>query len=865
VVVIDQFEQWLHVNRNEAASELISALRQCDGRTIQAICLVRDDFAMAAARFMGELDVPIIQGHNFSTVDLFDRDHARKVLAKFGRAFGKVTSDPAGQASQQAFLTAAVSGLARDNRVVPVRLALFAEMIKDKPWTLSTLDEVGGTEGIGVNFLEDTFASRAANPKHRLHQNAARSVLRLLLPEAGTNIKGYMRSHEELLDASGYGERDRNFRELLGILDGELRLITPTDPEEETGTEAGKDLACKYYQLTHDYLIPSLREWLTRKQKETRKGRAELRLEEMAAYWSTKPESRHLPSLWEWIHIRLLTEKKTWTGPQEEMMRVAARVRGTHWMASLLVVVMLLGALQWYLSTRRNDDEQKRANLLVDALIAAPAEIVPYAIQNLRPLTSHVLPILRERFEKSDDPTEQVRAACALSEFGDDHVPFLLASIKWTPRRECPNIVKALRQSRSVTIQALQERANDADADQQLPFMARLAIVGLHLGDATVARDMFRSGPNLVQRTVLIDTIPTWHGSVDQWIKPTSTIEDVDFRSGICLGLGSIPVEDLNSHEIQKWKTLFQDWFQNHPNGVIHSSTGWALQRWKFPLPEIAPSSQPVEDRGWYVNGIGMTMLLSPAGTFVRQIPGPNDDFFENCRNQTVTVTQSLWMSDREVSRAQFERFIDEVSESPEEKPMDWRGAKLERSPSAAHPVQQVSWFDAVMFCNWLSGTEELTPCYEKMDSGWRLNLEANGYRLPFEAEWEHACRAGTRTIYSWGDEDSYLSKYAVCLANRTEICGSKLPNAWGLFDTHGNIREWCQDWYKELPEVDALVDPQGPAAGSMRALRGGAFDYGPTFAFSSFRRWARPDYRSFTIGFRVVRDSTKALTGAIQ
>src|SRR5262249_30912409 len=154
----------------------------------------------------------------------------------------------------------------------------------------ATLDEVGGTEGIGVNFLEETFSGRKANPEHRHHQQAARQVLKALLPEVGTDIKGHMRSHVELLAASGYGDRPGEFRDVLRILDGALRLITPTDPD---GTRS--DSGAKFYQLTHDYLVPSLREWLTRKQKETPQGRAELRLAELAALWNAKPENRRLP------------------------------------------------------------------------------------------------------------------------------------------------------------------------------------------------------------------------------------------------------------------------------------------------------------------------------------------------------------------------------------------------------------------------------------------------------------------------------------------------------------------------------------------------------------------------------------------
>src|SRR5205085_8909722 len=139
-------------------------------------------------------------------------------------------------------------------------------MMKGKSWTPATLKEVGGTEGVGVTFLEETFSANTAPPEHRYHQRAARAVLKLLLPEAGTDIKGHMRSQQELLEASGYAHRPRDFDGLLRILDGELRLITPTDPEgkEDQGEPGGgstRSPDARYYQLTHDYLVPSLRDW----------------------------------------------------------------------------------------------------------------------------------------------------------------------------------------------------------------------------------------------------------------------------------------------------------------------------------------------------------------------------------------------------------------------------------------------------------------------------------------------------------------------------------------------------------------------------------------------------------------------------
>ncbi len=350
LLVIDQFEQWLHSRSQREHDELVLALRQCDGVHVQCVVLVRDDFWMAATRFMRELEIDLAPGQNTAAVDLFDLRHARRVLAAFGRAFGTLPEGSAEPSKEQeAFLDQAVGGLSQDGRVVCVRLALFAEMVKGKPWTPATLRDVGGAEGVGVAFLEETFAARTAPPHHRLHQQAARAVLKALLPEQGTDIKGNMRSRADLLEASGCARRPRDFDELLRILDGEVRLITPTEPEGEENagvaafarTRANPEVAAsphsgecgytRYYQLTHDYLVPSLREWLTRKQKETRRGRAELRLAERAALWNVRPENRRLPSLPEWLNIRLLTRKKDWTPPQRKMMGKAARyhlVRG---------------------------------------------------------------------------------------------------------------------------------------------------------------------------------------------------------------------------------------------------------------------------------------------------------------------------------------------------------------------------------------------------------------------------------------------------------------------------------------------------------------------------------------------------------
>jgi hypothetical protein len=189
LVVLDQVEQWLHARGHAGGSDLVAAMRQCDGQNVQGLLLVRDDFWIATTRLFQELEILLSEGQNSAAVDRFDLSHARKVLRLFGRAYGRLPEvGVETTAEQERFLDQAVAGLAVEGRAVPVRLSLFAEMFKGKAWTRAALREVGGAEGIGVTFLEDTFSIAAAPPAHRLHQKAARSVLSLLLPEPGTGL-----------------------------------------------------------------------------------------------------------------------------------------------------------------------------------------------------------------------------------------------------------------------------------------------------------------------------------------------------------------------------------------------------------------------------------------------------------------------------------------------------------------------------------------------------------------------------------------------------------------------------------------------------------------------------------------------------
>ena len=158
--------------------------------------------------------------------------------------------------------------------------------------------------------------------------------------------------------------------------DGRMKRPAP-QPDGSDSSFILHPSSLRYYQLTHDYLVPSLRDWLTRKQRETRRGRAELRLAERAALWNHKPENRHLPSVPEWANIRLLTRRKDWSESQRRMMRRAARVHGLRGLGlAILIALVSWGSLEGYGSLQ--------AAHLIDSLRTANIRDVPARIEQLR-------------------------------------------------------------------------------------------------------------------------------------------------------------------------------------------------------------------------------------------------------------------------------------------------------------------------------------------------------------------------------------------------------------------------------------------------------------------------------------------------
>jgi len=298
-------------------------------------------------------------------------------------------------------------------------------------------------------------------------------------------------------------------------------------------------------------------------------------------------------------------------------------------------------------------------------------------------------------------------------------------------------------------------------------------------------------------------------------------------------------------------------------------------------VAKTAPAKKPSASANMALIKGGIFTMGSPANEMGR---GKDE-------NQHKVTLGSFYMGKYPVTLGEFRLFIEtagyRTDAEKEGNGQVWLGKRWGKNPSAnwknpgfgqeeKNPVVLVSWYDAIRYCNWLSEREGLIPAYAISGTNVIWTRKATGYRLPTEAEWEYSCRAGTTTRFWSGDDESTLAGKANILDRsaakkypeweipdnhndgyaETSPAGSFAANPWGLFDMHGNIKEWCWDWYDTSYESGDQTDPTGRAAGSSRVVRGGGWCEPPDSQRSAYRDGCIPFWSANYIGFRVTRNA---------
>jgi sulfatase modifying factor 1 len=243
---------------------------------------------------------------------------------------------------------------------------------------------------------------------------------------------------------------------------------------------------------------------------------------------------------------------------------------------------------------------------------------------------------------------------------------------------------------------------------------------------------------------------------------------------------------------------------------------------------EIPPAKtdSSAEGKPFAIPDLSMEMLWVKPGTFEMGSPSSEKDRLDRETPHSVTLTQGFYLGKHEVTQSQWEKVM---------------GSNPSRYKGADRPVEKVSWPDVTSFCNKLTASERTAG---RLPAGMT-------YQLPTEAQWEYACRAGTKTSFSFGDSLTSGQANISGGPGETTAVGKYPGNSWGFHDMHGNVWEWCADRYGIYPTV-AATDPVGPADGSFRVLRGGSWGNTADYARSADRDWFEPAISYFSLGFRL-------------
>jgi formylglycine-generating enzyme required for sulfatase activity len=366
---------------------------------------------------------------------------------------------------------------------------------------------------------------------------------------------------------------------------------------------------------------------------------------------------------------------------------------------------------------------------------------------------------------------------------------------------------------------------------------------------------------------------------------------DVSARRALILALGGYDAGALAPAARERIRPRLAQLYSTDPDSGIHSATGWALRTAGY---GATPAPAPTSMSGWYVTAEGHTLAVvrgpssvhmgSPADEEGRvpAVDSPAEP------QHTVTVSRSFAIGITEVTVAEFRRFLEATPAAAKRfeytnAPQRMADVLARFSPSGDHPQIAVTWYEAAMYCNWLSAREGL-PASEwaygetPFEDGMRLPadyLRRTGYRLPTEAEWELAARAGTSTARFFGASTALLPEYAWFAKNpprskdapadpndptRTEPVGRVKPNDLGLFDMYGNVWEWTQDRVERFQTPNVGVDVEDSVLivrdTDARTRRGGAYSYPAAMARSAARGTVNsfPTTRRDNVGFRIAR-----------
>jgi serine/threonine protein kinase/formylglycine-generating enzyme required for sulfatase activity len=541
---------------------------------------------------------------------------------------------------------------------------------------------------------------------------------------------------------------------------------------------------------------------------------------------------------------------------------------------------------------------------------AAPATLEPWLradpiyfgvlTRALRSARRHLLAPLTE-VARGHHPTlaeRRFEAASVLADYAQDRSETLVDLLAEADQRQFALFFPQVRARVGETLALLRAEVERqpswlrplrrSERDVLASRQANAALALLLLGQPEAVWPLLRHSPDPTRRTLLALRLAAHGIEARELIDRLERTPDVSERRALLSALGEYNGEQVPPELRARLIPRLLDWYRDDPDPGLHGSIDWLLRQkmdgqrsrpldWgqaeALAAIDAQRRGQPPAERRWSVNSKGMTFVHFPGPIeFAMGTPASEPDHMDLESLHRRRIERSFALANRKVTVRDFQAFR-------KAHPEVYHDYTKKYSPDPDCPITVITWYDAVEFCRWLSEEEgipeeemcypsiaELEKCKKNSQAVLRLPadyLSRKGYRLPTEAEWEYACRAGTTTAHAYGNGgEDLLAIHAWYIKNaddRTWPVGQKRPNDFGLFDMHGNTWDWCQETARPY-----VVGPKGYITDEedrkdvedriARCLRGGSYNYPATFLLSASRLYFRPSIRYISNGLRVAR-----------
>jgi len=544
------------------------------------------------------------------------------------------------------------------------------------------------------------------------------------------------------------------------------------------------------------------------------------------------------------------------------------------------------------LATYDADNQHWGNHELTDFIAAQLVKVLPSEFLNWQsaflPVKTHLISPLSDIYrDDSRSDSERSFATDTLASYLRNDADSLFGLLADADEQQFPQLFNELDAHRpraielglAVITKTPGENASDDEKEALAIQRANAAVMLMQMDSPDPVWPLLQFRPDPRVRSWIIHRLSAMNSSPEHLVSQLLNESSESILNGLILALGVFDEHELIDRQALSTKLL--EWYSEHPDTGVHGSADWVLRRWGFQdeisvIDNRMATGQIEGDRNWYVTRTNQhTMVVLPGNSeFVMGLPDSevNSEWaLKREKQRVVRIERGFSISNKEVSRKQFLEFL---QANPETEYTDQRRNSVPQSPQG-----RINFYDAARYCRWLSEAEGLAqnqmcfPPIQEIKNGMKLPadyLDRSGYRLPTQAEWEYACRAGTTTIRNYGASIELLHKYGWNdWSNRPfrevrgpQPVGMLLPNAAGLFDMHGNVIEWCiekivhKDVGTGILEHTILDHLDAPTVFDVdrRVLRGGHHASFESALRSAQFTWDTADGRYPGHGLRIVR-----------